>query len=443
MLRDTDNVFGGFRFAACIGLAACTSGAPPGFSGGVGGDRWAMPLVGPLENGSLVTAVEINTNGPYLFAIDPDAPVTLLDGELVKKLDLRTFPGPKRLDESDTQQIRFLAEVLNLEIGSLIVERRDVIIVRPNTFDAPGRRIMGVLGRDVFADSLAWGFDRDAGLIYLITQKAFRPPEGAVVVPYGELNSRVTNAQIVPPPRRLVDVTINGEKFTTHVDLGSVASQLREEQWDKAKLVPREVKTAVVDEIGAGRLVTKASEPAQVALSGVTADGVVFIPYADKRWDSQDIAGTIGLNFFANQNVWQSWDAKQLYIAPRKDVTPATRIGRWDSAVLSKCKNPGCVVIRVTDPLAGKPLEEGKQHPGLVVSVTREDIAGGMPLEITLEALGQPALPRLLVNMPPHIDKMLHQVPATFLNTTLTVVDASPFPRTCPTANGCVDQMAR
>ena len=433
-----------FRFAFIAILTACTSGAPPGFSGGHGGERWTMPLVGPLEDGQLITAVTINTHGPYLFALDPDAPMSLVDASVVKALELRTFEGPKRLDESDTQQTRLYAEMTGLEIGSLIVERRDAIIVRTGMFDTVGRRVVGVLGRDVFADSVAWGFDRDNGLVHMITQKQFTPPPDAQPISYAELPSRVPNAQVVPPPRRLVDATINGEKVTMHVDLGAPASQLRDTEWERAKLVPRDFKIVVIDEVGEGRLVTKASEPTQVALPPITNERVAFIPYGDKRWPSEEIAGTLGLAFFANHDVWQSWHTKQYFVAPRQPVAAATRINRWDSAVLSRCKSLGCATIRITDPLAGKPpLEEGKAHPGLILSVTREDIAGGMGLEVVLEATGAPTLPRLLVNMPGHVDKLLYQLPAGFLNTTLAVVDASPFPRDCPSSNGCVDQLAR
>lgn len=407
-----------------------------------------MPLVGPLEGGLLVTAVTVNTDGPFLFAIDPDAPVSLVDAEIVKKLDLRTFAGPRRLDETDTEQPRALAELVGLEIGTLIVERREAIIVRPHTFDAAGRRIVGVLGRDVFADSLAWGFDRDQGVVHVMAHKSFKPPLGATTIVYSELTNRVSNAKLLPPPRRLVDTVVNGETFAMHVDLGAPASQLRDALWDKAKLVGRDVRSGVADEVGTIQPVKKASEPAQVTVAGIANDRVVFIPYTDRRWQSEDIAGTVGLGFFAKHDVWQSWHTKQYYVVPREDVPVATRIQRWDSPVLSKCKNLGCVTIRITDPLAGKPLEPGRQHPGLVVSVTREGIAGGMGLEITLEASGPDAaaaaaLPRLLVNMPGHVDKMLYQLPASFLGTTLAVVDASPFPRECPTQNGCVDQLAR
>jgi hypothetical protein len=413
-----------------------------------------MPLVGPLENGPLITAVTINTHGPYLFVIDPDAPMSVVDTSVVKSADLRTFPGPKRLDETDTQQPRIYAELLNLEIGTLIVERRDVFVVRNKVFDTAGRRVSGILGKDVFADSTAWGFDRDNGIVYMTTQKIFEPPPGATPIAYSEYPSRITNAQVVPPPRRLVDATVNGQKLTLHVDLGAPASQLRETAWAEAKVGEREVKTVAVDEVGEGRLVTKASEPAQVTLAGITNDRVAFIPYADKRWPSQDLAGTLGLGFFANHDVWQSWHTKQYFVTPRQEVSAAIRINRWDSAVLSRCKNVGCVTIRITDPLTGKTIEEGKPLPGLVLSITREEVAGGMGIEVILdatrsatapEAPGMVAtvLPRLAINMPGHVDKLLYPLPATFRGTTLTVVDASPFPRDCPTPNGCIDQLAR
>jgi hypothetical protein len=217
------------RYAPLILLlaAACTSGAPPGFVGG-SGDRWSFPLVGPLENGQLVTAVSINTHGPFLFAIDPDAKLSVADAELVKLAGLRTFKGPRLLDETDTQQTRIYAELIGLELGTLIIERRNVVLVRRGTFDAGGRRIMGVLGRDILADSLVFGFDRDHGLAHLMTPRAFEPPANATAISYAPLRSRVTNAEVVPLPRHLVDSRIGTATVELHVDLGSTVSQLRE-----------------------------------------------------------------------------------------------------------------------------------------------------------------------------------------------------------------------
>jgi hypothetical protein len=252
----------------------------------------------------------------------------------------------------------------------------------------------------------------------------------------------VVNAQLVPPPRRRIAATDGGAKLTLHVDLGAVASQLREPRWDTAKLAARDVQTAVIDEIGTPRAIAKASAPTEVATPGLAAAGVVFVPYGDRRWEPQDVDGTLGLGFFAQHDVWQSWDAKRYYVVPRQAVAPAVRIGRWDSPVLAACKQVGCVGLRVTDPLNGQPAEPGRPHPGLVLSVTREEVAGGMPLELMIEATAQPALPRLLINMPGHVDKLLHQLPAAFVGATLAVVDASPFPRACPTRDGCVDLLA-
>ena len=60
----------------------CSVGAPPGFSSG---DRWAFPLVGPLEDGLLITPATVHGHGPYLFAIDPDATVSAVDKNIVDR----------------------------------------------------------------------------------------------------------------------------------------------------------------------------------------------------------------------------------------------------------------------------------------------------------------------------------------------------------------------
>jgi hypothetical protein len=448
-----------------LGAGACTSGAPPGLSGGAG-DRWSFPLVGPLEGGLLITPVMLGTHGPYLFLIDPDAPISIIDAELVKVAELRPISGPARLDETDTQRPRAYAELLGVEVGSLIVERREVMVVPRRTYDARGRRIHGVLGRDVLAESLVFGFDRDRGLAHLVAEGSFRPPADATAVTFTLLEPQIGNAKVLPVPRRLVTVSIGGEAFPLHVDLGAVESQLREGLWERAKLVSREVRAAVIDEVATPRAVTRSSEPALVTLGrgrgrGSITGSAAFIPYADRRWEEQDIAGTLGLGFFAGHNVWASWHTRTLHLASRRSTSAAggdrgglgapgapsalfrERVARWDSPVLAKCRQPGCIGLRVIDPLAGKAPVEGKPHPGLVLSITREEPAGGMGLEVTLEAPGDARLPPLIVNLPPHVDRLIHQLRPEFLGKALEVVDASPFPRTCPGGGGCVDQIAR
>jgi hypothetical protein len=426
--------------AACA--SACTSGAPPGFSGG-SGDRWTFPLVGPAEDGLLLTPIMIGSHGPYLFAIDPDSPISVIEGAVVKEAELRTFNGPHRLDETDTQQPRIYAEIVGLELGSLIIERRDAIVVKTGTFDIAGRRVNGVIGRDVLADSLVFGFDRDHGLGFLIAPKSFRPPAEAVVMRYEVLESRIPNAKVLPAPRRLAKATIGGETFDVHLDLGATTSQLRESLWERAKLVSRDVQASVIDEVGTIRRVMKASEPTAVSVGAATADRVVFVPYGDKRWLEGDVAGTLGLSFFAPYSVWLNFDAKTVYATKRSEATLAMRVARWETGPIQKCTSPGCITLRLVDPLAGKPVEEGKKHPGVVLSLTREEKAGGMGLEVVLEPQGRKDLPLLIVNMPPHVDRLIDQLDPQFVGVTLAVVDASPFPRDCPGKNGCVDKLAR
>jgi hypothetical protein len=421
------------------------TGTPVGFSGGAG-DHWEFPLVGALEDGLLVAPVTINGRGPYLFAIDPDATMSAVDGDVVKDGKLAATKGDARLDETGSPQQRLYTELLSIEIGNLLVEKRDVIVVKPHTFDAAGRTLQGVIGRDILSDSLVFGFDRDQGIAYLTVPKAFKPAPDAIAVPF-ELLAHKSN-QVAP--RRIAKASIGGTKegggetYSLHLDLGATPSQLRESRWGAAKLVARDVKAGMVDEVGTFRAVSKISEGATVTLGTAQNDHVVVMPFDDKRWDDTAIDGTLGLGFFAPYNVWIDPVTKTAYLSKRRELPPLSRVTRWDSGALEKCKSAGCLTVRLIDPLAGKPLEEGKTHPGLVLSITREDRAGGMALEVVLEAKGKPELPRLLVNLTPNADRLIDHLTPDFIGATLEVVDASPYPRPCPAkATGCIDKLAR
>lgn len=436
----------GRRYAALVlGLVlggACTAGAPPGFAGGKG-DRWVLPLVGPMENGLLVTPVTVDGKGPYLFVIDPDSDISAIDEQVVKETQFRTFRGPPRLDETDTQQLRFYAEVTGIEIGSLIVERRNAMIVKLGTFDRDGRRIHGLLGRDVIPDSLVFGFDRDLGLAQLVVKKSFVPPPNALKIPYELVPSQVPNIDVLPVSRRLAKAKIGTEAFSMHLDLGEQLSTLRESLWEKAKLVAQPARAGSIDEVGVPHKIEKVGMGQGISLGNAVAEKLAFAPYEDKRWHEEDIAGTLALDFFRDYDVWLDWDGRVLYLAPRSPAPLETRIGRWDTGALGKCPHPGCVEVRTIDPLAGKPVAAGAPHPGVILSITRDEPAGGMELEVTLEATGRPDLPRLVVNMNPNGDRVMDHLKAEWAGVTLTVVDASPFPRSCSGATGCVDVIAR
>ncbi|MBL0215553.1 MAG: hypothetical protein IPQ07_16915 [Myxococcales bacterium] len=118
----------------------------PGFAGGKG-DRWTFPLAGPFEDGPLLTPVSFDGHGPYLFAIDPDANISAVDEQVIKEGQFRTFQGPHRLDESDTQQIRVLCGGCDrARIADRRASQRDDRGSAART-TGEGRWIHGVLGR--------------------------------------------------------------------------------------------------------------------------------------------------------------------------------------------------------------------------------------------------------------------------------------------------------
>ena len=427
---------------AGIACAACTSGAPPGFVGGRG-DRWTFPLIGPTEDGLLLVPVSIDGKGPYVFAIDPDANISAVDEQIVKEGSLVTKKGPKLLDETDTQQIRFYAELPNFELGNLIIQRHNAMIVRRGTFDREGRRIMGLLGRDVLADSLVFGFDRDHGIGELVIVKSWKAPPGAARIPFELVPANIQNIEVQPVPRRLATATIGGESFAMHLDLGAQLSTLRPGLWDKLKLTTLEVRTGSIDEVGVPHLIEKVGKGASATLGPITNDKVLFAPFEDKRWREVDLAGTLALDFFRDHDVWIHWDDQAIYVVKRAPQPLATRIGRWETGALGKCPHAGCVTVRLIDPMAGKELAPGAKHPGVVLSVTRDEPAGGMDLEVTLEPVGRPDLPRIVVNLTPNGERVMDHLKAEWAGVTFQVVDASPFPRECRSATGCIDQVTR
>jgi hypothetical protein len=374
-----------------------------------------VPLVGPLENGSLLVPALVDGKGPYLFAIDPDANVSSVDEDVAHEAGLRTGQGPQMLDESDEQHPAFYAEILQWQLGTLTVSNKPALLAKSGTYDREGRRVHGVIGRDIIADSLVFQFDRDQGLVTLSTTKAFVPPAAATPLPYETLNNKDENVDVVPTPRRLVKASVDGKHETMHVSLGEVASTLR----------PRSLGGA-----------TKAT----VKLGPITAEAAPFAGYRDRRWDEQWLEGDLGLSVFKGYDVAANWDGETFYVWPRTEQSLATRLGRWQSKTLTSCEHPGCATVELIDPMAGKELTG--PHPGAVISVARDASSSQLPLEVVIAVTGKPGLSWLLASLPAGADRAMTHVSADYLGATLTIVDASPFPRACPAAGGCIDKLA-
>ena len=450
-------------------MAGCTVGAPPGFSSG---DRWTFPLVGPLEDGLLVTPATVKGHGPYLFAIDPDANFSGVDKQIVDDAQLRSSGGPKIIDETDTGQIRFYAELIDLKVATLTIARRDVLLFPNGWYDNAGRHINGILGRDVIADSLVFSFDRDQGVATLATTQAFTPPPDAIAIAYKDLSvdadavagaagggsivargngarsgvvdqagngvpgrvggggGTVAGGGVLPVPRRLVTAQVGSVKRAMHLDLGSAVSQLPESSWSDAHLTPTDVKLRLVDEAASIREVTRAGI-ADVALGEVKAHDVAFAPFVEARFGNDRVDGALGLDFFRPYSVYASWDSKTYFLKLRSGAaaTLAARLGRWGAAIPA-CAHPGCITVALAD-------RDGAQ----VIEVVRDAEALRHNLEafVGVTPVAGNAATSLVVELPAGADKITAELPPEYAGATLAVLDVSPFGRACPgPTGGCV-----
>src|SRR3569832_1545176 len=155
-----------FGLAGVLAVAACGAllVVPLTFSAG---DAWTAPLVGPLENDLLMVPVFVNGKGPYVFALDPDAVVSVITKHVYQDAGLQVADdGPTLADEAGQQPMRSFADVLGVEIGTLTVERLVGEVVADHVFDVDGRTIAGLLGRDVIADKQGIAIDRDRGFVF-------------------------------------------------------------------------------------------------------------------------------------------------------------------------------------------------------------------------------------------------------------------------------------
>lgn len=456
------------RLSACLllpalaGLVGCGgAGAPSGFSKG---DHWTFPLVGPLEDGVLLAPATVKGKGPYLFAIDPDAGISAIDQQIVADAGLITSRGPTMLDESGAEQMRAYAELLDLQLGTLAVDRRTVMLVPSGFYDTDVRRVNGVIGRDVLVDTLVFGFDRDQGIAMLSTTPPFTPPPDAIAVHYDTVDvdpvmmsairghssggmessnsddqSRIgvvtrSTGTIDPTPivRRVAAAQIGGAQVMMHLDLGGPVSELREPLWAKVKAQPTTVKLRLVDEVATVRDVTRGATASDVTLGAAKTPKITLVPYVEKRFAAGKVDGALGLDFFRPFAVYANWAARTYFLKPRGDAAATTiaRIGRWGAAMPS-CPHPGCVTATLTATTGGTRLD-----------LVRDPEAAKRALEIRLgvtPAAGKSAA-ALIVELPADVDKISGGVPENYDGATIAVLDASPFTRPCDTKEGCVYQ---
>jgi hypothetical protein len=405
-------------------VAGCAVGAPPGFSSG---DTWTFPLIDPLADGRLLVPVMVHGKGPYVFIVDRDSP-TIVDPQVVAEVGIRMRGQIRIVDHNDTTHVAFAAELTNLVVGNLTVSLVDVVVLpHPNKLDSDGRRIHGVLGHNVIADSLVFGFDRDRGIAWLKTQQAFSPPPEAKPL---ELEKFTADGdKVVWEP--VLRATVNGVAYDLHPRVGEVVGQLPRDQWAGAKLQALAFDHALLDHSGESWRVSQLGVAEQVTIAGVARSRVAFAPYSDRRREFEYMGGTVGLDFFQPFAVAANWHERTIYVSPRQDLiaSRALRIGRWEG--MAECANTSCVR------LALKPRENDPTRPVLEVRID-DDINRDLQISVRATSPSGGALKNLEINMPAGVRELSAPLEPSYLDALLDVLDLSPFPRRCEYVGGCV-----
>ncbi|HEU5058366.1 MAG TPA: retropepsin-like aspartic protease, partial [Kofleriaceae bacterium] len=334
------------RLLIAVALGSgCAVGAPPGFSDG---DLWTFPLVAPLEDDLLLVPVYVNDRAePLLFMIDPDSRQSSIDSALQSELKPYSVQAPEEVTEADSPIPIFVAEIARIKVGDLEVRNLKMRVHNAGTFFSGGRLVRGILGRDVISDSLVFAADRDRGVAFLAIQGSLSPPPGAIEIGYRHYFHR-----------QITKVKLNDRHtFDVHLDIGARTSMLLPRELAKANLPRLNVRALLVDEYGYKREESTGGLAAKVALGQARADGVLFLPFGDKRIDDEEVQGVIGHNVFARFHLTMNWDKKKLWLKPRSnDVigTARERLRRWGN-LFDRCKNPACVTVQLVREQAPAP----------------------------------------------------------------------------------------
>jgi hypothetical protein len=392
------------RWLWFVVVLGCVSQTPPGFPAG---QRWTFSLVDPLADERLIAPVYIDGRGPFLFVLDPEAPRTIVDPELVPDDALRFSPPVATgslIDRPDmpaglqpnrrgrSAAIAPFAELEGVRVGDLTLDRLHVQISSPHAFDAGGRRLRGVLGRDVLARSLVFGFDRDRGVAWLEARRMFHPPVGAHAI---SLDDRAA---------------IGDVEYDVSVDLGRVESRF---DLPAASAPLQSAALASVDELGVAHRIERVAIAPRITFGGITRTGFLVAP--------TERGARLGLGFFASFSVSVDWPGRLLYLATRKDDRQA-RLGRW-GALVPRCVHAGCASFE----LRGTRL-------------TARPDAAGVDLQLVIRAVAPSGgqLPTLELSLPAGSPSVTTELPSSYTNASLELLDVSPFPRSCAGARACV-----
>jgi hypothetical protein len=364
--------------AFVVALSGCGGKAmPPGFP--AQGTHWAIPIFGALGDGTPLAPVTLGGKGPYLFAVDVNAP-SAIDPRLARELGLEPVQGQAAQPGAAAPPPSVSAprvELGNLTLAPVRFEMRDVRVTHH------GRPVQGSIGREILHPSLLWILDRDRQSLYLGAREQQGPPAGSqrVDVRPGSDGSLRIQAQIAEGATATLRMSFEPQ------------SAIRPELAEKAGLRPIGERAWMAGEVRVGEASASeilfsafgeapaASPPEpepgmpEAAVAGGAPAPPPEAPVAAPTAADAGVDGVLGQRFWSRFLVAMFLQENALWLKPRVEeagALTAERLARW-ATLFDGCQSPACVTLAVVEPgavpappedPAAKPGDENAAKPG-------------------------------------------------------------------------------
>lgn len=299
---------------AWAGLAtACGATTPLWYEGQQ--DSWTLPLASD-EFAEPVVQVMVHGQGPYLFALDPDSPASVIDEDVAATVGLYSNWRYLRIvNQNDVTVPRRYYEVLELVTGDLQIRKTKMIHAPAGSLRASGRMIHGVLGAELLSRTIVMDIDRDAGHVRLSRTGRAAIPETAV-----GLRGWLHRGWLYVPVR------VGDREVTMQVRPSVRVSTLRKKVLDKMVFQPAQDSIVHVDETGTPIELRGGGVVPAVGLDGLVTRDVRFFIHGDRRQrNAFKYDGILGQDILSRFRVIIDRDHKTLYLAPRSPTASNTR----------------------------------------------------------------------------------------------------------------------
>ncbi|MEM9487617.1 MAG: hypothetical protein AAGC55_00665 [Myxococcota bacterium] len=380
--------------ALATALAGCAAATPVNYEEG---RNWTIPMVAPLDNAEVVVPVTIHGQGPFLFMMAPDEPVSIIDRGLATSLELysRSNSWVNFSTGSDKLVRRRPYEVLNFSAGELDVRNVVMYSTPAGSLQFGGRPLHGILGGDLLTRTIVIEIDRDRGVVQL----SLTGHESQLMAAH-RIKGRVYKRS--NPRRKLVvPAEIDGRQpVELAVDLAAPHTTLRSKY---------------------------GQEVGTLTMAGASVAVISFEPFTDRRVDRDEFQGLLGQDVLSRYRVLYDPDDRELSLAPRAtDVAALTaeRLRRWGDA-FARCQVPGCA--RVTADPGGLTIWRDQAGPAGTYEVVIQPLnsAGNAIPRATLRVTLNPEKRAVRIADP-------HAVPGNAAS--FRIIDASLHVPRCTTA---------